>query len=424
MRFSIFFFALALFAGVAQATNFWAIQSQTGIVNSSSYLEVDEPVVLFNGSTYYAWFSAENSTGWEFRFTNSTNKQGFDLGMSTNIGNNSTHVMVFDPTVVLDGSTFHAWFVAENGSEGNEIFYAASTADDANFGAVWSAPRRTNVFNNSSEISVSGPTVILDAGTWKMWYQAENTTDTMIKYATSADGLTWTQGGIALTNNSSELWIGDPFVFRDTYQNYQSYKMFYNEIDANDNISIIYANSTDGVAWTRQAWTNISSTSERLDVSSPSVLRNASSLEIWFYEEQFGLNINNFAVRFANQSNALRAVSSLDTNRINLGGGIRLTINVSNIGTFVVSSLNASVVNISTGGVNSNASFVIAPANFEINNLAVGASASFNWTITAGGAAGAGDYVIEVKFRAVGGNGEVIVVNDSIGFTITAPGGG
>ncbi|MBI1973430.1 hypothetical protein HYS54_01325, partial [Candidatus Micrarchaeota archaeon] len=402
----------------ALGSRFWSSTTdQTVIINSTAYTTVDGITVLLNGSIYNAWFRVENSTGWEFRFTNSTNKFGLTRGISTTIRNNSTHNMIYDPTVILDGSIFKMWFVAENGTGSTEIFYTNSSTFSAPQGATWSPSQAVNVFNNSTELSIASPVVMLDSGTYKMWYQADNTSNTLIKYATSSDGLAWTQGGISLTDNDTEIWIDQPSVLLDTFDGVTQYKMYYRAIDVNGNISISFANSSDGVTWTRRGWTNVSNSTARIRVESPTVLRNNTTTEMWFLEEE--ASGGDFIVTFANQTNSLTPRTIISSATVNRGDKLTLTVEIYNVGRQAVTDLFTGPLNMTKTDVgNQNSTFTITANNSPIQTLAVGASATFNWTITPGTDSPLGLYNIQMVFRATGAGSEATVVNESVRLTV------
>ncbi|MEJ7745173.1 MAG: hypothetical protein WKF61_00140 [Luteimonas sp.] len=106
--------------------------------------------------------------------------------------------------------------------------------------------------------SISYPSVLHENGRWRMWYGSnlqwgERAEDMqhVIKYAESRDGLEWSRSGTIAVNlvHRNEFALSKPFVVRDL----DRYRMWYSYRGRGDISSyrIGYAESMDGVAWTR-----------------------------------------------------------------------------------------------------------------------------------------------------------------------------
>ena len=97
---------------------------------------------------------------------------------------------------------------------------------------------------------VDSPSVLHEAGTYKMWYQGCVGLQCSIGYATSSDGINWTRfaGNPVLTLNASgwDRTLGNPVVVYDG----NVYRMWYAG-DGPAAIQIGYATSPDGTNWTR-----------------------------------------------------------------------------------------------------------------------------------------------------------------------------
>lgn len=103
----------------------------------------------------------------------------------------------------------------------------------------------------------ASPWVIVDGGVWRMWYvSGTGWTESAagpqhryhIKYAESADGLRWSRTGhVCLDYASAEEYaFGRPCVVRDA----DGYRMWY--CVRGDRYRLGYAESRDGLAWTRR----------------------------------------------------------------------------------------------------------------------------------------------------------------------------
>ncbi len=101
---------------------------------------------------------------------------------------------------------------------------------------------------------VEAPAVILDRGTYKMWYEGGDNAG--IGYATSSDGTNWTKEALPVLT-PGEDWeggsIGNPTVIMDPYAAAadQRYKMWYDG-NSGANSGIGYATSPDGLKWTKR----------------------------------------------------------------------------------------------------------------------------------------------------------------------------
>lgn len=103
----------------------------------------------------------------------------------------------------------------------------------------------------------ASPWVVLDGGVWRMWYVSgtgwTSTSDGPqhryhIKYAESADGLRWTRSGHVCLDYASpdEYAFGRPCVAKDA----DRYRMWF--CVRGDRYRLGYAESPDGLAWTRR----------------------------------------------------------------------------------------------------------------------------------------------------------------------------
>jgi hypothetical protein len=108
----------------------------------------------------------------------------------------------------------------------------------------------------------ASPWILIENGVWRMWYVSGTGWTAAadgpqhhyhIKYAESRDGLRWDRCGVVCIDYQSpdEYAFGRPCVVRDggTYRMWYSYR--------GPSYRIGYAESADGVAWTRMDSTNV-----------------------------------------------------------------------------------------------------------------------------------------------------------------------
>ena len=101
--------------------------------------------------------------------------------------------------------------------------------------------------------SISYPWVLREGDTWRMWYGSNTNWGAqqqdmahLIKYAESKEGVSWRrEGRVAIPLSPPEYAISKPCVLRDG----DLYRMWYSHRGSQYRIG--YAESSDGLAWTR-----------------------------------------------------------------------------------------------------------------------------------------------------------------------------
>ena len=94
------------------------------------------------------------------------------------------------------------------------------------------------------------PTVIYKDNEYKMWYGANGAANRIICYANSSDGLSWTKHGIVLGLGAPSDDDGQRALYPSVIFDGE-YKMWYSGYDL-VNWRIMYATSSDGLSWTKQ----------------------------------------------------------------------------------------------------------------------------------------------------------------------------
>ena len=131
---------------------------------------------------------------------------------------------------------------------------AASQDGGATFTPCSKAP--ILALNDVDPFLTASPWVLVEGGVWRMWYvsglawvisNGKATHKYHIRYAESRDGLQWDRRGIVCIDfkNDTEYAISRPCVVHDgdTYRMWYAYR--------GDRYRIGYAESPDGVVWTR-----------------------------------------------------------------------------------------------------------------------------------------------------------------------------
>lgn len=136
----------------------------------------------------------------------------------------------------------------------NAIGLAISESADAPFERVSRAPVMDR--HRHDPFSISYPWVIVEDSRWRMWYGSNLTWGTgerqeemahLFKYAESGDGIEWTREGRVMLSfqDESEYAMSKPTVVCDA----DRYRMWYSY--RGESYRIGYAESVDGLDWTR-----------------------------------------------------------------------------------------------------------------------------------------------------------------------------
>lgn len=158
------------------------------------------------------------------------------------------------------------------------------------------------VIGDDDDVHAYHPSVIYHNNEYKMWYSAYNGSRFHICYANSTDGLSWSKNGTVLYHGS----VGEPDVSRALYQSVifteGEYKMWYSGYNGTT-YRIIYANSTDGLVWVKQGIVidlGLPGTPDSMHAYSSSVVRT-SEYEMW-YVGRDGINMS---ILYANSTDGI-----------------------------------------------------------------------------------------------------------------------
>ncbi len=265
--------------------------------------DVEGPCVIKTGATSYVMYyeGGDINTDYVGRAT-SPDGVTWTRGSAPLITpTQASAVAVWRPWALFDGATWHLWYTrviqvsaGPPATYNYSIGYATST--DPAGATGWTVQNGGNaVFMNGAaatfdESSVAWACVILDAGTFKMWYTAFSTTAVSIGYTTSANGSTWTGARTQVLTatggaNFDAAVVFQPCVIKDA----ATYRMWFvgENTSLNQNWQIGYATSATGTSWTRYAGNpvianGIGTAWDSLDAYYPGVIRDGDVFKMWY----------------------------------------------------------------------------------------------------------------------------------------------
>jgi len=240
--------------------------------------------VIKDGDAYKMWYSGHD--GAKYRILHATSMDGItwtDHQMVLNVGSEGTYdtSRVFHPCVIKDGDTYKTWYTGYDGAN-YRILYATSMD-----GITWTDHQM--VLNIGSEGTydtsrVMEPCVIKDGDVYKMWYSGYDGANFRILYTTSMDGITWTDHQMVLNIGSEGTYDTSRVRFPCIVKEDGTYKMWYSGYDGQKD-RILYTTSTDGITWTNhQVAIDIGAegTYDTLSIYKPCVVKEGDAYKMWY----------------------------------------------------------------------------------------------------------------------------------------------
>jgi len=180
--------------------------------------------------------------------------------------------------------------------------------------------------NRWDDAGVTTPSVILEDGIYKMWYDGYDGNTFYIGHATSEDGIHWTkyEGNPIIYPGPADSWddyggnFGAPSVILDN----GVYRMWYYSYDGiRDRIG--YATSEDGIHWTKYAGNPVlhegpQGTWDGVDVFSPSVTKDNGIYKMWYV----GSDRTNYRIGYATSSPTCELPPDVTTNTLAITGTV------------------------------------------------------------------------------------------------------
>jgi hypothetical protein len=268
-----------------------------GAIMSSSFdseaTECYDPMVLLDGATYKMWYTRKVSGTEKFAYATSTDGIAWTL-VDTAVfiaANKSTtrfdYKKVGQGGVIRDGDTLKMWYWGDGPNGGN--IGLAWSLDGRGWQRVDGSNADLSVYNCTSDGSgsyaICTPSVVKVGSTYHMWYT--RIPSWKIAYATSPDGLNWTNVpgtgtlgavvDVGTAGSFDESLLGFPTVLKTA----TGFEMWYYARNNLQQSGIGYATSTDGINWTK--YTGSASNGSLLDLAATcSVIKEETIYKMWY----------------------------------------------------------------------------------------------------------------------------------------------
>jgi predicted GH43/DUF377 family glycosyl hydrolase len=222
----------------------------SGTPNSWDWYSVNYPRVLYDGQTYRMWYTGStNATTSQIGYATSSDGVTWTKNptpvLSPSRGRWDDN-SVREGAVIQDGGIFKMWYVA-TGTSGSGGAIGLATSSD---GITWSKDAHNPVISGTAGAYATYPAVIKDGQLYRIWYRSGASGQrSNILQAESADGVSWSQMRTALQAGSSGWDSGglySPSVILDA----GLYKMWYSGYSGS-NYGVGFATSNNGLLWTK-----------------------------------------------------------------------------------------------------------------------------------------------------------------------------
>ena len=231
-----------------------------------------DPFVVKDNSIYKMWYSTNNDgTQTRIAYAESNNGISWTLNPSPVLDLGSPGSWdsgdVETPTIIIDNTApanerYKMWYSALDDNISRNV-YRIGYATSAN-GTNWSKNGNNPVLGPVPDSplvygGVADPVVIKDGSVYKMWYSGitgAGQGEFWINYATSDDGINWSENPNPVLDTSGEnslncVAIGQPDVIFNGSLYEMWYSCWYNTTLEYWDIEIAYATSDDGIIWNK-----------------------------------------------------------------------------------------------------------------------------------------------------------------------------
>ena len=212
---------------------------------------------IFDGSVYHGWYAGYDGNNTRIGYASSPDGISWTKHPAPVLDHGQSgswdELVVYQPSVMFDGTTYRMWFGGHNGPNNRQIGYATSP-DSINWTKYGSNPVLSPGPPGSwDDEYVDSPWVIFIKGKYHMWYTGSNGSVVQSGHATSLDGIIWEKDTLnpILPAGEAGSWDeGGAYQPCVLIGNDSTYHMFYSG-GGYLQWKIGYAYSSDGQNWTK-----------------------------------------------------------------------------------------------------------------------------------------------------------------------------
>lgn len=168
---------------------------------------------------------------------------------------------------------------------------ATVTREGDEYSAIWTK-EGVNIplgGGGGDDTHMISPRVLLENGTYKMWYGGSTGTSNRIYYATSPDGSSWTKLGVVLDIGPAGSLDDTHVTFHWVMKEGSTYKMWYSGADyavtSGGKYRIFYADSPDGVTWSKKGVVldvGPGGSADSTFARSPTIINESGTYKMWY----------------------------------------------------------------------------------------------------------------------------------------------
>jgi len=292
----------------------------------TAYSATDTDIYFYYDATYSGTTSSGN-TGYVAEISDTT----YQMVINYNTEGTYDTLMASKPWVIKESDTsYKMWYSGQTASH-TVIMYATS-----NNGIDWSGHQRVINYGNTAydTLNVDYPCVIKESDTsYKMWYAVSDSAHIRIQYATSTNGVDWSNYQMVININSEgnydTYYAWTPRVIKESDT---SYKIWYSVFKSDGHYRIMYATSSDGINWSNFQMVlahNSEGTYDTVNAYIPLVIKDTNGLYRMWYA---GYDGSNYRLIYADSSDGLS------------WGNFKMVVDVASEGTYDTIGASTAVV--------------------------------------------------------------------------------
>ena len=273
-----------------------------GPVGSWDDYGVNEPSILYENGIYKIWYTGVEGAPYNGKIGYATSSDGMEWNkyyqnpiLTPNPPEVWDDVTIGYPNVIFNGHEYIMYYSALTDSASpNQWRIGAANSSDGIYWIKYPLNPIINLGPSSWDgVSVPGCSVVYHDGLYQMWYTGSPSggmDDAEIGYATSIDGYNWVKDPVnpVFYKGAGGTWDSSSVAFPSVVYDGLEYHLWYTGKDAGGNFAIGYANSYDGINWTKYSNNPIltpgtSGSWDDLLISAPRIIKINDTFRMWYW---------------------------------------------------------------------------------------------------------------------------------------------